>query len=90
MVTDADVIEAEQIRRRLFPARILGLGWMEELAIVGRIQAARDGANGHSARTVRELLEGLAWHDMPPATELARDLVDGVMGRARKYIESRG
>jgi hypothetical protein len=83
--TGIHLAEARAVRRRIFRETILGLGREEEYVIVGRTIAARQGLHGHTAATVRELLEGLAWHELPP-TPLARELVKGVMLRVNAYI----
>jgi hypothetical protein len=86
-VTGPTVGEGERVRRRIFAGGpILGLSRAEEYAIAGRAWAARRGLNGHTAGTVRGLLEGLAWSELGP-TPPARSLVEGAMARAVDFIE---
>jgi hypothetical protein len=84
MATDEQVAEAKRVRKLIFGDTILGIGENEQYVIIGRIMGVRSGV--HTVEAVRELVEGLMAG--LPQTGLDREMVDGVMGRIRSYLEA--
>lgn len=85
MATDAQLAEARRLRPAIFRDCIIGIGPMEEYAVVGFALAARRGLR--STAEVLELVEALAFRELGP-TPLGRELVDGVISRIRDYVRA--